>query len=405
VLQVLGLIRSVRNTFALVNRTPPEVLSLIPDHWEDSERDEASITLTHVCRGWREIFISRPSLWTRLNCKSPEKTRVYIERSKISPLEICLASKHIQNHCEEALLLVVPHVGRVKTISASSRAHPASAALIQALVKQFSHPVPLLEKLSIDLLCNTTPILPSTLFGRNLSPLRELSMAGVLMPLSWGNLENLTIFDLSHIPRREISLTYLLDFFESAPRLSEVRLQHSIPESSDALPERIVSLPSLKKLKINAQPAHSILLDHLSIPSGASVVLEFTFSDARSPIPIYVPNALNNLHNLSHISAVNVCFGLERRAMQFNGPSGELYVLGKWRCEGAAPHTGTTRLLRFLHRFNTSRCQWVGVTHYNSQPDLSSPATTWATYQFLLPMETFGSSRWLGATISLSFSA
>jgi len=73
---------------------------MIPDYWEDSERDEASITLTHVCRGWRELFVSRPSLWTRLDCRSIEKTRVYIERSKTSPFEILLDGNHIPSYCE-----------------------------------------------------------------------------------------------------------------------------------------------------------------------------------------------------------------------------------------------------------------------------------------------------------------
>jgi hypothetical protein len=38
VLEVLSLVRFVRNTFALVNRTPPKLLSHIPNSWKDSGR-------------------------------------------------------------------------------------------------------------------------------------------------------------------------------------------------------------------------------------------------------------------------------------------------------------------------------------------------------------------------------
>ena len=381
-LQVLSLIRSVKNTFTLVNRTPPEILSSIPDYWEGGGRDEGLIGLTHVCRLWRELFVSRSSLWARLDCRSIEKTRVYIERSKTSPLEIVLNGLGPQGYHEEAFLLTVAHVGRVKTLSVLD-----SEALLQVLAKHFSSPAPFLEKLEVKLLCDPTLTLPGTLFNGDPSSLRELSLAGLLMPTSWRGLGNLTTFSLSGIPSHGIILAHLLDFFESAPRLRNIRLQHSIPEFSDVPPERIVSLPSLKELRIIARLPHSILLDRLSIPSGASVVLEFTFSGAHSPIPTYLPTALDNLHNLSHITTVNLCFGSEQRAMQLNGPSGELHVLGKWIREDAGSTTGTARLLRFSNRFDTSRCRWLGITHYSCNPDISTPNTTWATYQLLLPMD------------------
>ena len=384
---MLSLIRSVKNTFALVNRTPPEVLSLIPDYCEDSERDEASIELTHVCRHWREIFVSRPSLWTRLDCKNVEKTKVYIERSRTSPLEILLNGRGAGRFRGEAFFLVVPHIGRSKTLSISNWRPPVSVALLPVFFELLSCPVPLLEKLKIDLIHESTPALSSTLFdGGDLSSLRELDLTGVLVPLSWRSLGNLTIFNLSNAPRRGFLLTRLLDFFESAPRLQDVRLKDSIPDDSNAPPERIVSLPDLKKLVTITDTPNSILLDHLSVPPGASVVLESTFSGAGSPIPSHISSALDNLHNISHIATINLCFGPERRAIQLNGPSGELYIRGKWIREGTRAHTGTTRLLRFLNRFDTSRCRRLGITQYASRPDPSAPIVEYSAYQLLHPM-------------------
>lgn len=88
-LEVFSLVLSMKNMFAPINRIPPEALSLIPDHWgHQAEKD--IIGLTHVCHGWREIFTSRSSLWTHLDCKDTEKIRVYIDRSRSHSLEISL---------------------------------------------------------------------------------------------------------------------------------------------------------------------------------------------------------------------------------------------------------------------------------------------------------------------------
>ena len=106
---MLSLVRSLKNNFAPINRIPSEVFSLIPGHWEKDDRDKCLITLTHVCRGWRELLITHSSLWVRLNCTNADKTRVYIEHSKSRPLELSLY-KHYATYLEDAFLLVVLHI-------------------------------------------------------------------------------------------------------------------------------------------------------------------------------------------------------------------------------------------------------------------------------------------------------
>lgn len=85
--KVLQSIRSWRNRSAPINRIPPEILSLIPHFWKSPySRDQDVITLTHVCQAWRDVFVSCPSLWTYLCCRDLDKTRVYLERSRSSPV-------------------------------------------------------------------------------------------------------------------------------------------------------------------------------------------------------------------------------------------------------------------------------------------------------------------------------
>ena len=380
-LQVLSLVRSTKNAFALVNRIPPDVLSLIPNYWEGGNRDEGLIKLTHVCRGWREFFTSHPLLCTRLDCTNVDKTRVYIDRSKTSPLEISLAQTDDTLDWEEAFVLMVPHMGRFRTLSVSG----SPAQVLPVLAEHFSCSAPLLDNLNINLICAQTPTLPEKLFNGDLSSLHELGLGGVITSLPWRGLSNLTTFNLSRVPEDQITVTQLLDFFESSAHLRHILLRDSIPNSSDALTERVVSLPHLKELGIIAQPRHSILLNHLSLPVGASLRLEFAFSGRGSPVPSYLPNSPHNLHNVSHITTTNFHFGLKQRSVRFNGPSGEFYMVGSWTRGVDNPHAGT--FLQVLHdEFDVSRNRCLAISQYAFQPRLAQ-IETWGIYTTIQSME------------------
>ena len=369
------MVRLMKNAFVPINRIPYEVLSIIPDYWagEDTENefkdptDKDLITLTHVCHDWRELFISRPSLWTRLDCMSVEKTRVYIERSKSSPLEVHI-SKDLETYkfpSEDALPLTIPHLGRVKSLSIAG----FDKNFVELINKHFNRPAPFLEKLKICFYADPYAITATT-FDRNLSSLQELCLIGVLTDLPWRSMGNLTKFDFCRVPSDRISVTQLLDFFEHAPLLSIIRLRKAFPDTSNAPPDRVVPLFSLKKLHIIAQPAHSILLNHLSIPSGALLVLEFGFDSEASPIPVHLPKDLNNLNNLSPVTSIN----LSCRPgvfLRLNGPSGGLYVFGISTGEGTltAIHR---RVLRSLHRFCISVTERFMITAYSAPTPLQA---------------------------------
>ena len=291
--------RSVKNTFAPISRVPPEVFSLIPDYCKGEEL----IALTHVCRSWREIFISRASLWTFLNCTSFDKTNTYIQRSKGSPLEISLVAPQYAHHLK-ARNLILPLIHRFKTLKLSG-----SSRHFLELTQHFCSPAPLLEKLDIQLYDETHAAIENTIFGGNLSSLRELRLCGILIDLPWQNMTNLTTFDFRQVPGDKISATQLLDFLEHSPLLREIKLMDSLPYSSNALARRTVSLHHLRLLRIRARPAHSILLNHLHIPIGASITQEFNYDCETSPVPGYFPKSLDHLDNISHITSINLRIG------------------------------------------------------------------------------------------------
>ena len=370
----------MKNTFAPINKIPQEVLSLIPDYWEDSSRDEGLIKLTHICRSWREVFTLYPSLWTRLDCISADKVRTYIERSKSSPLDIHLGWVS-GVYCEELFILAAAHVGRFRSLSASGDLTP----VLPALAKHFPCPAPLLDKLDINHASHRFAVLPDKLFNGDLSSLRELRLAMVVTPLPWRDLSNLTTFQLCRVPENTILLTQFLDFFESTPHLRHIQLYDSIPNFSNAPAERVLHLPSLQELSITAQPPHSLLLNHLSIPAGVSLRLQFTFSGRDPQIPPHLPESLDNLNNLSHISAVNLKFGFARSSMRLSGPSGGIYIHGNWMQGGEEHDRGTTPVLLSLERFDMSRSKWLTVTLLRTFP--KAPVVAWSLYRYLCFME------------------
>jgi len=359
-LEVLSLIRSMKNHLAPINRIPPDVFSLVLGYWSDTDMDEILITMTHVCHGWRELLIARTWLWARLDCTNVDKTRVYIERAKLSRMRISLFEDQDQPYLEQAFLLAVPHIRRLKSLTIVG-----ASDIFQNLTKLLTIPTPSLEELTIVLWCDPAPNLDNTLFSGAHS-LRRLCLRGSIADLPWKNLRNLTSFELC-TPYDPIVVTRFLAFLENAPLLRDIRLFGLIPTSSNAPPGRVVFLPHLEELSIYAHPTHSVL-NHISIPVNALLTLDFSFSGDKSPLPDCLPMTAKNLQNLSWITKVNLCFDGRKRLVQLSGPSGALDICGRWESDvKVTPSLGLDyQIMRSLDYFTLSGIERMMVTKYRS---------------------------------------
>ena len=345
------MIRSWRNKLAPIGRVPTEVLSLIPDFWDERGREEAVIALTHVCRAWRGAFTSRSSLWTNFTCADEEKTRVYLERSKSSPINLWLEKGGGLSPFDPFLQIPPDALRRLKYLYINT-----AQDHLRNIVNCFSRPAPLLEKLYIfgssdDPFSN--PALATTLFDGDLSSLRVLCLHSLRTKLPWRNMVNLTSFTLGYVLRPRVTIGELLDFFDSAPSLVNVDLTYATP-AFGAQNGRLVSLAHLKQFDIYGSQPTSLLLEHLSIPVGVKMSIDLDLHGPR--IEDFLPRSLDNLKNFHKFTKVRLHFRATNVSMQFAGPNGRVLTNSMSPGDDAA-----SSVERSLAGLDTSKTKWLEI--------------------------------------------
>ena len=345
---------------APINQIPAEILALIPDFWDIHKRDRYIIALTHVCRDWRDAFISQPSLWTNLDCVDADKTRTYIERSKSSPINLSLRRENDISSNDPFFLVTPPTIRRLKSLSVEF-----DVGDLGGIISHLSHRAPLLE----DVILSGNhgfgdgrhegPLPLSALFKGDMSTLRKLCLRFIDTDLPWKNMACLTSFKLFKV---SVPTRNLLDFFEGAPRLREVVLDCSTQASGDR-DGRLVSMTCLKKMNIVGSTPARLLLNHLSIPVGVKLTTQSAGHTFRAVD--HLPRSLDNLMNFPGFTTIRLLIGKRWPTVKFSGPNGKV-------CMTTKIHTGqcdtTDSLLESLSQFDTSKAERLKLDSCHFKP-------------------------------------
>lgn len=296
-----------------------------------------------------------------------DKTRIYLERAKSSPIYLWLERDGVLSPGDPFLRIIPQAIGRLKSLSVEG-----TSETLQDIAPHLSPPAPLLERLYIDGGFQSEPgecpTLTTVIFNGDLSSLRQLRLQHVRTELPWRNMINLTSFVLGHIPPDGTPTTQLLDFFEGAPHLRKVQLNYATPFSNDKN-GRLVALAYLERMDFNGGGPSSFLLDHLLIPAGAKLGIHV---DCFGPtLDDHLPRSLDNLRNLSNFTDVYV--GELYPCVRFRGPNGELIMTTSNR-------NSTCVVIEFLARFDVSKTERLEIANNNH---LSSGPP----YQALLAMK------------------
>ena len=298
-----------------------------------------------MCQTWREIFTSRPTLWTDLDCTNIDKTLVYLDRSRSSPINVQL-DKYQALSPYDPFLQVIPHViPRLKSVTIYGV--PEN---LQEITAQLYAPAPLLETLTIYIDCECPPqhgpAITTPLFNGDLSSLRELRLQCVSTELPWRNMVNLTSFTLGYTKPGDSSVRHLLDFFASAPRLRKIRLSFATPTFGTQR-GRLVSLPHLRRMSIFGSGPPSLLIDHLLIPAGAKLTTEVDSSGS-----LHLPKSLEFLETFSRFK-IDLHVRDFYPSIRFSAPNCHISII-----PATPPATPTScRVLDSLSRFDPSNVE------------------------------------------------
>ena len=130
--RVLPKFRSFESILQPINRLPRDVLVLIPHFFtEEAEVSDTGyndfsmnaplITMTHVCRSWRNALLSTTSLWKKINfsVSKSQQAEGFLRRSGNQPLDIFHYLED-QDRVEPFLSATLHNVSRLRRLKIGS---------------------------------------------------------------------------------------------------------------------------------------------------------------------------------------------------------------------------------------------------------------------------------------------
>ena len=309
--KVLPKLRSLESILQPINRLPKDIFILIPrfftrekgDSWEDYTyfpMNGSLVTMTHVCRSWRNVLFSTPSLWTQLDFSrstNSQQAKDFLRRSGGLPLDIHQFLED-PDHIEPFLSTTLRNLSRLRRLDINLCLYD-----FERLLGRFLTSAPVLEDLKISNDANITEEdikFPSTIFGGRLPRLTSLSLCSLRTDLRGLNLPSLTRF--SFRTGTKTSVRNLTSFFQRCPLLEFIQICFDLytPEPPTAPPKKRVHLAALKELRLDQTACKSGLLDHLILPKCTEMMLKGEFMGGipdyhGSPTPQIHPSSIAHL--------------------------------------------------------------------------------------------------------------
>ncbi|KAF4606047.1 hypothetical protein EYR38_000092 [Pleurotus pulmonarius] len=215
--------------------------------------------VTHVCRTWRKVALSEPTLWVDFVNPPRKCARELFARTQEAPLILQLVD-HPQDNLAFLFDHIVEHPERMKVLTIHTISRPFRANL-------FTKPAPYLE--SLDILSETPTEFPPDFLGGFAPQLKSLKCNISHFPDQASWLANLTTLQWSNRSLRPhahiyVSMDALLSTLGNMPLLQTLDMtfanyEHEVTGSSRT---KLVHLPHLTNITIHAQ--HKSLLKMFS---------------------------------------------------------------------------------------------------------------------------------------------
>ncbi|KAI0321082.1 hypothetical protein OF83DRAFT_1168769 [Amylostereum chailletii] len=304
-----------RNSLALTSSLPVELLARVFEFHAIAQPPGLShfntvpsnalgwITVSHVCRFWRQVALNHPGLWERIAFDlGPSWTLRMLDRAKAYPI-IFKRTVDFRTSSSTDQSLITHHMYHIKELNFHAPPH-----IMDPIILSLKSPAPALQTLSLVATYplvrrvreTSPPSLPSSFLSRNAPQLRRITLHGCFFP--WQAVPTngcqITSLDLT-FPGRDATglveheaaacptpdthtLDRVLDSLDRMPLLESLALHDCLPVQVGTVGNRlpIVSLPRLVKLGLSGAAQSCLnLLQSLRIPPLAKIALNCSSPD------------------------------------------------------------------------------------------------------------------------------
>ena len=281
------------------------------------------ITMTHMCRSWRNILLATLDLWTQIDFSvitKPQQAESFLRRSKKLPLDIHHDLEDL-DPVEPFLSTTIHNLPRLRRLAINS-----CLPRLGRFLEYFSAPAPELEYLSIANDINITDKdmeLPSTIFRGRLPKLRVLELHCLRTDLRNFNFPSLARF--TFITGTKISIQNLTSFSERCALLEFIQVCLEYTAQQPIPPRERVLLVALKELRSDQTACTSGLLDRLILPNCTEMMLKGHFvgkvlDDFGDPAARIHPSSIDHLPVMREITKAVAM----PRSCVLSGPNGYL---------------------------------------------------------------------------------
>lgn len=251
---------------ATIHHLPDELLVEIAHIFREQWSFEPRwLLLTFVCHRWRAVFLDYTPFWTKINATGDvERTRLYLERSKSSPIDLKISHYLYQDIQRRTITsLLSHHTHRIKGLSVGSQ-------YAEDVIQHLGSPFPILERLDLLPSSYNPPMISLSPVAPRIKTLRVSQST-----LDWRSplFKDLSSLELSSAFRFRPCLHQFLDVLEACPSLESLCLEpdfefESSAGGAPAIEEsRSIKLPLLRRCHIDGNRCSIItLLQHIDIP-------------------------------------------------------------------------------------------------------------------------------------------
>ncbi|TDL18952.1 hypothetical protein BD410DRAFT_459223 [Rickenella mellea] len=219
------------------------------------------ISVTHVCRRWREVALNSPLLWSNNGASCLEQIEAYLARSRTTPI----ATQINGNDGTAVEELVLQQLPRTKSLAVMCLDDHLEKD--ESLRPLWDLPTPFLEALMFTRLFGSGH--PPAIFGRPHPLLKTVMLFGVHTPWDSPAFTDLKCLALVGImEKHQPTMSELFQILLTCPNLESLTLKKAGPKESHDLQESpVIHLPRLLKLDVEMNTHDwSILLQNLSFP-------------------------------------------------------------------------------------------------------------------------------------------